>query len=145
MTESALIACPACTALNRVPADRLADSPTCGRCRSGLFLGKPMAVDDASFERVVLRSGIPVVVDFWAAWCGPCRAFAPVFEEATRRLEPALRFAKLDTEAAQATAARYGIRSIPTIALFGGGRELARQSGALPLDRFMAWLGETLR
>ncbi|HET7845298.1 MAG TPA: thioredoxin TrxC [Xanthomonadales bacterium] len=145
MTDPILLACPQCTALNRVPGERLADAPTCGKCRSAMFLGKPVAVDDASFERVVLKSGIPVVVDFWAAWCGPCRAFAPVFEEATRRLEPALRFAKLDTEAAQATASRFGIRSIPTVALFGGGRELARQSGAMPLDRFMAWLGETLR
>ena len=140
MSEPLLLACPSCSALNRVPAERLAESPTCGKCHAALFQGKPVAVDDASFERVVLRSGLPVVVDFWAAWCGPCRAFAPVYEEAARRLEPQVRLAKLDTEAAPATASRYAIRSIPTLALFRDGRESARQSGALPLEQFMRWI-----
>lgn len=140
MSDPLLLACAACTALNRLPAERLAERPTCGKCHAPLFAGKPVAVDDASFERVVLRSGVPVVVDFWAAWCGPCRAFAPVFEEAARTLEPRVRLAKLDTEAAGATASRYAIRSIPTLALFRDGREVARQSGAMQLPQFLAWV-----
>ena len=135
-----LIACPACSALNRVPPERLGEAPTCGKCHAPLFQGKPVAVDDSSFERVVLKSGVPVVVDFWAAWCGPCRAFAPVFEQAARELEPRVRLAKLDTEAAPTTAGRFAIRSIPTIALFRDGREVARQAGALPLGQFLHWL-----
>lgn len=138
--DSLLLACPACSALNRVPAARLGERPTCGKCHAPLFAGKPVAVDDASFERVVLRSGIPVVVDFWAAWCGPCRAFAPVFEQAARELEPRVRLAKLDTEAAPATASRFGIRSIPTLALFRDGNEVTRRSGALPPAQFLAWV-----
>jgi thioredoxin 2 len=140
MAEPLLVACPACTSLNRVPGERLGANPTCGKCRAPLFAGKPMAVDDTSFDRVVLRSGIPVVVDFWAAWCGPCHAFAPTFDAAARQLEPTVRLAKLDTEAAPATAARLAIRSIPTVALFRDGREVARQSGALPLPRFLDWV-----
>jgi thioredoxin 2 len=144
MAEPIVIACPACTAFNRVPAERLGERPTCGKCHSPLFPGRPVAVDDASFERVVLKSGVPVVVDFWAAWCGPCVAFAPVFEEAARQLEPRVRLAKLDTEAAPATAGRFAIRSIPTIALFRDGREVSRQSGALPLGPFLKWVRDTI-
>jgi thioredoxin 2 len=140
MVDPLVIACPACTALNRVPTERLGERPTCGKCHAPLFAGKPVAVDDASFDRVVLKSSLPVVVDFWAAWCGPCRAFAPVFEEAARTLEPRVRLAKLDTEAAPATAGRFAIRSIPTIALFRDGREVSRQSGALPLGHFLDWV-----
>ena len=129
------IVCPQCDAVNRAPADRLsadAGKAVCGKCKARLFPGMPVALGDGTrFRRLIERSGVPVLVDFWAEWCGPCRMMAPEFERAAVLLEPRVRLAKLDTEAAPDAAEPYGIRGIPTLILFSGGREVARQSGAM--------------
>ncbi|HOV20990.1 thioredoxin TrxC [Ottowia sp.] len=132
MTETLHIVCPHCHTTNRVRADQLASAPTCGQCKQPLFAGHPVALpDEASFDKHVARSQIPVLVDFWAPWCGPCRMMAPAYEQAAALLEPQMQLAKVDTEAVPALGTRYNIRSIPTLALFVGGREVARQAGAL--------------
>ena len=136
--------CPHCATLNRVPGARLTENPTCGRCKQALFNGHPVALGSANFDQVAMRGDLPVIVDFWATWCGPCQHFAPVFVAAAQRHEPRLRFAKLDTDAAQDIAGRFAIRSIPTLVLLQGGRELARQSGALPAGRLDAFIAEAL-
>ena len=139
MTESTLIACPACNSLNRVPDERREDGPTCGKCGKPLFDGHPVALDEAGFHAHVERSTLPVLVDFWAPWCGPCRMMVPQFEAAAERMEPFVRLAKVDTEAQQALGARFGIRSIPTLALFLEGKEIARQSGAMNAADILRW------
>ena len=132
MTETLHIVCPHCHTTNRVREDQLASAPTCGQCKQPLFAGHPVALDDeAAFDKHIARSQIPVLVDFWAPWCGPCRMMAPAYEQAAQLLEPHVQVAKVNTEAAQTLGARHQIRSIPTLALFVGGREVARQSGAL--------------
>ncbi len=134
------IVCPHCTAINRVAEEKLDDHPHCGKCHQTLFDGRPTPLNETNFDTLVNRSSIPVVVDCWAAWCGPCRMFAPVLEQATQQFEPRLRFAKLDTEANPGIATRLGIRSIPTLLAFRMGQEVARMSGAMPLSQFTSWL-----
>lgn len=132
--------CAACGARNRVPKDRLGDVPVCGRCKEKLLPGHPVSLDDANFGRYIQRSGLPVLVDFWAAWCGPCKVMAPQFEQAARDSLGKVLFVKVDTEAAPRTAQQFGIQSIPTLVLFKDGAEAARQSGALSAAKIAQWL-----
>jgi len=124
------IVCPHCNTTNRVRVVDLPNAPDCGQCHQPLFNSHPLELDGASFDKHIGRSHVPVLVDFWAPWCGPCRMMAPAYEQAAGLLEPQVRVAKLNTEEAQAIAARFNIRSIPTLALFVGGKEVARQAGA---------------
>lgn len=140
MADPLHVVCPHCNTVNRVPQERLAEAPVCGNCKQPLFDAQPLALTEASFDTHVNRSDIPVVVDFWAEWCGPCKMMAPQFAKAAGQMEPRLRFAKLDTEAAQGIAARYNIRSIPTMIVFRQGKELARQSGAVDAASLVRWL-----
>ena len=134
------LSCPHCAVTNRVPEERLADGPKCGRCKEPLFSGKPQTVTAANLNGLPNNNDIPVLVGCWASWCGPCQQFAPTFDMAASQFEPELRLAKLDTEAEQAIAAQWQIRSIPTLILFRNGREVNRLSGALPLPQLKQWL-----
>ena len=143
-TETLVVACPADASLNRVPRAKLDLNPKCGKCGNPLFQGRAVDLTAANFDRHALKSDLPVVIDFWAAWCGPCRMMTPNFEAAAPRLEPRVRMAKLDTEAEPAIAGRYGIQGIPTMIMIRKGRELARTSGAMPTAAIVQWVEQAL-
>ncbi len=142
MSETLHAVCPHCGKTNRLPAARAAQKPDCGACDKPLFTGKPIELDDARFAAFVERTDLPVVVDFWATWCGPCRMMAPQFEQAARELAGRVQFVKVDTDANPRLSQQYGIRSIPTIVLLHGGREVRRNSGAMSAAQIEAWLGQ---
>ena len=139
-----LVVCPHCHTTNRVQSADLGQAPDCGSCHAPLFTGAPVNLDATDFERHIGRSQLPVLVDFWAPWCGPCRMMAPAFETAAGLLEPQVRLAKLDTEAEQALAARYNIRGIPTLIIFRKGQEIARQSGAMTAPQIVQWVQQAV-
>lgn len=139
MSNTVHIVCPGCGAVNRIPTARLDQHPKCGKCKDPLFRAHPVELTSASFGRMISRNDIPVLVDFWAPWCGPCKMMAPAFEQAAAQLEPRMRLAKLNTEAEQAIGAQLGIRSIPTLALFRNGKEIARQPGAMGAADIVRW------
>ena len=136
------ISCPKCASTNRVPTARLGDGPKCSKCKTPLFQGKPIDLTSANVATVLNHNEIPVLVDCWAPWCGPCRSFAPTFEKAAQEFEPTLRLAKLNTEDQQQVAGRWQIRSIPTLILFKAGKEVARSSGAMSLSQLKQWLAQ---
>ncbi|MEW8562979.1 MAG: thioredoxin TrxC [Candidatus Thiodiazotropha sp.] len=144
MSKALHIVCPHCDGINRVPTERLQDGAKCGKCRRPLFPGQPLALDEGRFARHSQKNDIPLLIDFWAPWCGPCQMMAPAFEQAAAQLEPAVRLVKVNTEEAQQLGARFGIRSIPTLMLMRGGREVARQAGAMDRGGIVQWTRQHL-
>jgi len=144
MSFSRKVVCPYCGAVNRIPAERLNDNPMCGKCNKDIFASKPVDLTTADFHSQIVNSEIPVLVDFWAEWCGPCKMMAPAFEKAAAALEPNVRLAKLNTENEQQIAAQFDIRSIPTMILFKDGKEIARQSGAMMGGQIEQWVASQL-
>jgi len=140
MSDSVHVVCPHCDTTNRIARERLGAGAVCGQCKQALFTGHPIELDAKRFDRHVAAEGLPLVVDFWAPWCGPCRSMAPAFENAAAELSPDVRLAKLNSDDAPDVAARFGIRGIPTLIAFRNGREVARQSGAMQLPALLSWI-----
>lgn len=140
-----LYTCPSCGATNRIPEQNKNQQGHCGRCKSPLFNGSPVELADQDFQRFIEKNELPVVVDFWASWCGPCQAMAPAFKQATTEMEHQARFAKVNTEQARQISAQYGIRSIPTLIVFQDGKELERISGALPASQLQEWIRQVIQ
>jgi len=134
------VVCPHCDAVNRLPAERPPAAAKCGQCHAALFLGHPLALDARAFEHRLKREELPLLVDFWAPWCGPCKVLAPILAEAAQRLEPRARVVKINTDEEQALAGQFAIRGIPTLILFKRGREVARTTGALDLRALLRWV-----
>jgi len=144
MTDLAHLTCPSCHAGNRIPAERLDQQPQCGHCKAPLFQGRPIEATASTLPAILRNTDLPIVIDFWAPWCGPCKNFAPIFAEAAQTLEPQLRFVKINTEAEQDLAAEFAIRSIPTLMIVHHGQEIARQSGAMNGGQLRQWLVQVL-
>jgi len=140
MSDHVRVVCPECSITNRVLRDRLGAGATCGNCKQPLLPDHPIELTQANFERHVASNDLPLVVDFWAPWCGPCRMMAPAYEQAAARLAPNVRLAKLNTEEEQDIAGRFAIRGIPTLIAFRNGREVARQSGAMDVGGLVSWI-----
>jgi thioredoxin 2 len=145
MTDLIHITCPSCQAKNRIPAAKLGARPTCGACKAQLFPGAPFDIDEAQLNKHLKNDEVPLLVDFWAPWCAPCRMMAPMFADAARQMSPQVRFAKLDTEQHQAVGSRFQIRGIPLIILFHQGREVARQPGAMDAKSIVGWVSQHLK
>ena len=144
MNNASHIVCPSCNAVNRIPSGKMAANPSCGKCHKALFNQHPVVLHGGNFQKYLTRNDTPIVVDFWAPWCGPCKMMAPAFEQACAVLEPRVRLAKLNTEEEQMIAGQYGIRSIPTLVIFKNGREVARQAGAMNAAGIQSWVGNYL-
>ena len=141
MSDFKHVVCPSCDATNRIPAEKLTANPSCGKCHKALFGSHPVSLHSGNFQKHINRNDVPVVVDFWAPWCGPCKMMAPAFEQASADLSPNVRLAKVNTEDEQSIGAHLNIRSIPTMVMFKNGREVARQAGAMSAADIKSWVG----
>lgn len=139
MSESLHVVCPHCSAVNRITSARMGEKPKCGKCHQILFSAHPVELTSANFQQHISRNDIPLLIDFWAPWCGPCKTMAPAFEQAAAQLEPNVRLAKVNTETEQTIGAQYGIRSIPTLILFRNGQQVAQQAGAMGASDIVRW------